>query len=110
MLNCYCYIAILETICVQKKWVQSHLKLLSTKYVYKSYLIYMYKLDLALNNLQRLICHKTQPNQTVMGFMWHKVSFKTVIAGLNSVFFLDWLSNQACLIIYPFLVGRRDGF
>ena len=23
----------------------------------------MYKEDLALNNLQRLICHKTQPNQ-----------------------------------------------
>ena len=28
------------------------------------YLIYMYKVDLALNNLQGLICHKTQPNQT----------------------------------------------
>ena len=28
------------------------------------YLIYMYKEDLALNNLQRLICHKkNQPNQ-----------------------------------------------
>ena len=26
------------------------------------YLIYMYKQDLALNNLQQLICHKTQPN------------------------------------------------
>ena len=25
--------------------------------------IYMYKKDLALNNLQWLICHKTQPNQ-----------------------------------------------
>ena len=24
----------------------------------------MYKKDLALNNLQRLICQKTQPNQT----------------------------------------------
>ena len=28
------------------------------------YLIYMYKEDLVLNNLQWLICHKTQPNQT----------------------------------------------
>ena len=28
------------------------------------YFIYMYKEDLALNNLQRLICHKTKPNQT----------------------------------------------
>ena len=27
------------------------------------YLLYMYKEDLALNNLQWLICHKTQPNQ-----------------------------------------------
>ena len=27
------------------------------------YLIYMYKEDLALSNLQWLICHKTQPNQ-----------------------------------------------
>ena len=28
------------------------------------YLIYKYKEDLALNNLQWLICHKTQLNQT----------------------------------------------
>ena len=27
------------------------------------YLIYMYKEDLALNNLHWLICHKNQPNQ-----------------------------------------------
>ena len=26
--------------------------------------VYMYKIDLALNNLQWLICHKTEPNQT----------------------------------------------
>ena len=29
------------------------------------YLIYMYKMDLALNNLQSLICHKTLPNQII---------------------------------------------
>ena len=29
------------------------------------YLIYMYKEDLALYNLQWLICHKTQPNQII---------------------------------------------
>ena len=29
------------------------------------YLIYMYKQDLGLNNLQWLICHKTQPNQII---------------------------------------------
>ena len=28
------------------------------------YLIYMYKEDLVLNNLQVLICHKTQPNHS----------------------------------------------
>ena len=30
-----------------------------TNYIY---LIYMYKEDLALDNLQVLICHRTQPN------------------------------------------------
>ena len=30
----------------------------------------MYKEDLALNNLQGLICHETQPNQTYV--MLHK--------------------------------------
>ena len=29
----------------------------------------MYKEDLALNNLQGLICHKTQPNQTIKWLM-----------------------------------------
>ena len=29
------------------------------------YLVDMYKKDLALNNLQWLICHKTQPNQII---------------------------------------------
>ena len=29
------------------------------------YSIYMYKEDLALNNLQCLICHKSQPNQII---------------------------------------------
>ena len=31
------------------------------------YLIYMNKNNLALNNLQWLICHKTKPNQTLNG-------------------------------------------
>ena len=31
----------------------------------QSYIIYMYKEDLALNNLQWLIYHKTQPNQII---------------------------------------------
>ena len=32
------------------------------------YLIYMYKQDLALNNLQGLICHKTHPTN-LMGYL-----------------------------------------
>ena len=31
----------------------------------KLYLIYMYKEDLALNDLKWLICHKTPPNQII---------------------------------------------
>ena len=55
MLNCYCNIEILENI----------LQMSLTKCVHKSYiyLIYLYKEDLALNDLQWLICHKTKPNQ-----------------------------------------------
>ena len=34
------------------------------KFAIHTYLIYMNKPDLAANNLQRLICNKTQPNQT----------------------------------------------
>ena len=29
------------------------------------YLVCVFKNDLALNNLQWLICHETQPNQTI---------------------------------------------
>ena len=42
-----------------------------------TYLIFMYKEDLALNNLQWLICHKTQPNQILyiqyicINRIWH---------------------------------------
>ena len=47
-----------------KKGAQAHLQMLSTKCVYKTYILYMCKQDLALNNLQLLLCHETQPNQT----------------------------------------------
>ena len=33
-----CYIEIIETICVKKKRAQAHLKMLSTKPVYKSFI------------------------------------------------------------------------
>ena len=37
---------------------------LSKMFANHMYLIYLYKEDLALNNLQWLICYKTQPNHT----------------------------------------------
>ena len=51
--------------CVQIR-IQACLSMLSTKCVYKSYIysIYIYKEDLALYNLQWLIFHKIQPNQS----------------------------------------------
>ena len=44
---------------VRKKRAQAHLRMLSRKFVYKSYvyLTYKYKDDLALNNQQLLISH-----------------------------------------------------
>ena len=36
------------------------------------YLIYMYKEDLALNNQQWLICHKTKPNRIIPKKQQHK--------------------------------------
>ena len=33
--------------------------------------VYLYKMDLALNNLQRLICHKTQTNKLYMHVCMH---------------------------------------
>ena len=47
-------------------------KMLPTNYLFTNhiYLIYMYKQDLALNNLPRLVCHKTQPiNQPGQGHL-----------------------------------------
>ena len=37
------------------------------------HLIYVYKKDLSLNNLQWLICHKTQPNQII--YIWTLPTF-----------------------------------
>ena len=34
-------------------------------YLQTIHLIYMYEDDFASNNLQKLICHKTQPNQII---------------------------------------------
>ena len=47
----------------------------------------MYEPDLALNNLQRLICHKTQPNPKCQnGFIKNNgISFLHLIHFLNTV-------------------------
>ena len=58
------------TICVQKKMSSNSLKnviykmCLEIMYI-SNIFIYIYKQDLALNNLQGLICYKTQPNQII---------------------------------------------
>ena len=44
----------------KEQWAQAHLKMWSTKCLEIIYLMYLYKKDLALNNLQWLICHETQ--------------------------------------------------
>ena len=52
------------------KWVQKNeMRLIEKSYQQNVitnhiHLIYMYKEDLTLDILQRLICHKTKPNQT----------------------------------------------
>ena len=46
-----------------KKCPQTHLEMLSTKYVYTNISNMICKEDLALSNPQWLICHKMQPNQ-----------------------------------------------
>ena len=45
---------------------QARLRILSPKFIYKLYvyLIFMYKIDLILNNLQSSIRYKTEPSQT----------------------------------------------
>ena len=66
--------------------------------LYHIYLIYMYKEDLALNNLQWLICHKnpTKPNHIFLIYM-----YKEDLA-LNNLQWLMWHKTQPDQIIYIF--------
>ena len=48
------------TVCKSSDSFKNSINKLSLQVIY---LIHMYKQDLALNNLQWLICHKTKPNQ-----------------------------------------------
>ena len=58
------------------------------------YSIYMFKEDLALNNLQWLICHKTQPNHIYLIYMY-KEDF-----ALNNLQWLLCRKTQPNQIIY----------
>ena len=64
-------------------------------------------MDLALNTLQRLICHKTQTNKQIFHGQNGTLSiFELCIAGLGSVFFLLYLTKakEPCLsYILPLL-------
>ena len=48
--------------------------------------VYLYKNGLSLNNLQRLICHKTQTNK----FFWH----------LNCILMLNWIAWNGIVFVY----------
>ena len=56
------------------------------------YLMYMYKKDLALNNLQRLIHHKTKLNQTKLQLTLLSVEFVQLFACSQQ--FLNVAINQ----------------
>ena len=63
-------------------------KMLSTKCVHNIYLINVYKQDLALNNQQWLICHKTKPNQfsvsiqPTLTILLHIINFHFIIISM----------------------------
>ena len=42
-------------------------------------------MNLALNNLQRLICHKTQPTKKLYGFIYLKMVIIIVIGALKMI-------------------------
>ena len=54
------------------------------------YLIYMYKPDLALNNLQWLICHKIKPHQSVIYLQWIIYFNREVSSWSDWLFNLNW--------------------
>ncbi len=53
----------------------------------------MYKEDLALHNLQRLICHKTQPNQTKSNPLY------TNILNIHDLVWFGFKASQPLLVI-----------
>ena len=64
-----------KNLTLSKNWARAHLKMLSTKCLQIMF-ICMYKQDLALNNLQWLICHKTKPIyivEKIIGIFMHQI-------------------------------------
>ena len=61
------------------------------------YLIYIYEKDLALNNLQWLICHKSQPNQIL--YIQYTYMYKEDLV-LNNLQWLICHQTQPNEIIY----------
>ena len=57
------------------------------------YFIYMYKEDLALNNLQWLICHKIKPNQTKPNPMYLVNMYKEDLSLNNLQLFICHKTN-----------------
>ena len=49
---------------------------------------YIFKQDLALNNPQELICHKTQPNHPLLCLSFHCFYVVVVIVIANFIYFI----------------------
>ena len=58
------------------------------------YLIYMYKEDLALNNLQRLICHKTNPTKNKIEYFYCAITYCGVAENKNAYLLIN---RDSCL-------------
>ena len=54
--------------------------------------MHMYKDELALNNLPRLICHKTKPNQIYLVYMYREYS---VLNNLQCLIYHKTKTNQS---------------
>ena len=99
------------TVC-QKKWAQVCLKCYQQNvFTNHMYLIYMYKEDLALNNLWWLICHKTKPSISKQCFEdvlvwcythWGSV-FGNVLSTYLHVFLLLLWYCSICFLIYMYV-------
>ena len=69
----------------------------------------MYKEDLALNNLQWLICHKTQPNQIIYMLIY---MYKEDLALNNQqwLIFPETKPNQTKLNIYKLYILKIPAY